>query len=123
MPDGVPVRMIVPAGSVVPWDNQLTSAGMLNIKSLNMLMVNNADEVEEKLERNSGAYLSGESCITLLFLSPRMRSLLGSGITEVETIVGPIGQDVSKPLLKHHCDCSNWLFRAEMSFDAVYPRT
>lgn len=54
MPDGVPVRMIVPAGSVVPRDNQLTSAGIVNIKSLNMLMVKNADEVEKKLERTVG---------------------------------------------------------------------
>lgn len=57
--------------------------------------------------------------MTVPFFSPRIRSLLGSGIAEGDTSVGPMGQALSNPLLKHHCDWSNWLLRDETSFDAV----
>lgn len=65
-PGGVPVKMIVPAGKVVPCDKKLINFGTEKIRSVR-----------------------GQSCITRPLLRPRILNLLASGIKAAETSTGP----------------------------------
>lgn len=68
-PAGVPVTITVPAGSVVDWDRNEINLGIPKINSS-----------------------MPQSCITSLFLRPRMWRAAGSGIKEGETRTGPVIQ-------------------------------
>jgi len=82
--------MTVPAGNLVDWDRKLTSFGTLNIRSLSQLYqlgrrkTNGPSPSEE-----STTYSMEQSCRSSPFLSPRICSLLTSGIKAGDTRTGP----------------------------------
>lgn len=83
-PAGVPVMMTVPAGKVVPCDKKLINFPMLKMRSLNLAVRDGRSHTEV-----GETYSVPQSCCTLPFFKPRIRSADGSGIKDFETIVGP----------------------------------
>lgn len=115
-PAGVPVMMTVPAGSVVPCERKLTIFGISKIKSLAQALLASAPQA---LETQFRPYSIPQSCRTFPFFNPRICNFFGSGTSDEDARTGPMGHAPSKPLLKHHWLCENWLVRLDTSFAAV----
>ena len=112
-PAGVPVKIVQPAGRVVPCERKLMIFGTLKIRSLCPV------STLQVIKMMNFTYSTPESCMTLPFFRPRMCSLDGSGISTGDTRTGPIGQAPSNPLLKHHWLWENCFALLETSFEAV----
>ncbi|KAK7704208.1 hypothetical protein SLS57_010591 [Botryosphaeria dothidea] len=101
IPHGVPVRITVPASSVVPWLRYATISATPKIMSS-----------------------AHASCTTAPFSTVRSSTARASRTRRAaDTTHGPTGANPSKPFPNPHCAPANWCARAVTSLAHAYPST
>ena len=113
MPLGVPIKTMLPAGSVVPDERKERDCATVKIMSLCSPGVSGGQDTSRPTSQTHEVL---SFCIDSPFSLPSKARFCTSPIASVATMQGPMGQNLSKPFAKFHCVWRAWWKRAVMSF-------